>query len=49
MLDDFVSDYYTVYAIRKKQKEQKRSVRRTVSEYSRYDNNIFDNLLKNKN
>ena len=30
VLDDFVSDHYTVYAIRKKQKEHNVFTRRTV-------------------
>ena len=46
ILDDFVSDHFTVYIVRKKEKEHKEIVSRTVRDYRNFDENIFENLLK---
>ena len=47
ILDDFVSDHYTVYCIYKKKKEQCTMTTRTVRDYSAFDKNNFENLLVN--
>ena len=46
ILDDFVSDHFTVYIIRKRQKEPREFVGRTVRDYSRFDNNSIDIFIK---
>ena len=45
MLNDFVSDHYTVYCIRKKTKENKECVKKTVRSYKNYNQDNFEALL----
>ena len=47
-LDDFVSDHYTVYCIRKKAKENKECIMKTARNYRNYNQDNFENLLKGK-
>ena len=47
--DDFVSDHYTVFSIRKKGRENNDCVFKTVRDYKRYDQDTFENLLSSKN
>ena len=47
-LDDFVSGHFSVFCVRKKQKERNNIVRRAVRDYSAFNQNVFENLLKNK-
>ena len=49
ILDDFVSDHYTVYCVRKKDREHRDIITRTVRDYSRFDENNFGILLVEKN
>ena len=48
-LDDFVSDHYTIYCIRKKAKENKECVYKTFRNYNRYNQENFEALLRGKN
>ena len=47
VLDDFVSDHYTVYCIRKKPKENCIHLTRTVHDYHAFDKNNFEHFLRN--
>ena len=47
VLNDFVSDHYSVFCNRKKPRERKETVSRMVRDYKAFDKNNFDQLLKN--
>ena len=47
VLNDFVSDHYTIYCLRKKRKEHHEHTKRIVRDYSAFDKQIFENLLVN--
>ena len=49
ILDDFVSDHFSVYCIRKKDRERRKMVSRVVRDYKAFDNNSFNQLVLNKN
>ena len=48
-LDDYVSDHYTVYCIRKKHKENKECYLKSARQYRNYNHDDFVNLLRAKN
>ena len=45
VLDDFVSDHYSIYCIRKKAREKKDIISKVVRDYARYDKANFEHLL----
>ena len=47
--NDYISDHYTIFCVRKKSRENKECILKTVRNYRRYDEDIFENLLKSKN
>ena len=47
--DDFISDHFTIYCIRKKTREMHNYIRRTVRDMSNYDENVFSDILHNLN
>ena len=49
VLDDYVSDHYTVYGIRKKRKENKECQIKTCRQYRNYKHDDFEILLRAKN
>ena len=49
ILDDVISDHYTIYCIRKKARESNEIVYKTVRDYSGFDKDIFIQLLSNLN
>ena len=49
ILDDFVSDHYTTFCIRKKKRERHDIVTRTVRDYRAFDENVLENTLLDKN
>ena len=48
VLDDLVSDHYTVYVCRKKKRERHEVTKRKVRDYRAYDETVLGNLLKGK-
>ena len=48
ILDDIVSDHYTVFCKRKKKRETKEMVWVTVRDYSKFDEKMFVLLIKNQ-
>ena len=48
ILDDLIADHYSVFCIRKKDREHKTMITKTVRDYSNFDENNFEALLKNK-
>ena len=44
-MNDFVSDYYSIYSTRKKKKENHENISRTVRGYSAFDKETFQNLF----
>ena len=49
VLNDFISDHYTIFSIRKKLRESHTTVKRKVRDYRVFNENDFENLLKEKN
>ena len=49
ILNDFVSDHYIVYCIRKKKRENHETIPRLVHNNSAFDKKVFENLLVNSN
>ena len=47
ILDDVISDHYTVFCIRKKAREMKEMVSRVVRNYKNYNENVFIQLVRN--
>ena len=47
--NDFISDHFTVYCIRKKTREVHTYVYRTVRDMSKFDKKVFSDTLKNSN
>ena len=47
-LDDYVSDHYTVYCIRKKARENKECEMKTIRNYKQYNQDVFETLLHEK-
>ena len=47
-LDGFVSDLYTVYCIRKKTRENKECVSKSVRNFRNYNQDNFETLIKGK-
>ena len=45
ILNDFVSDHYTVYCTREKKKEHHTTITRTIRDYRAFDKTGFENLL----
>ena len=45
--DDFVSDHYTFFCVRKKKKEKKIFTEETVRDYSKFSKDNFCNLISN--
>ena len=45
--DDMISDHYTVYCIRKKQRETKHVVSETVRDYKNFNKDLFNQLVTN--
>ena len=48
-LNDFVSDHYTIFCVRKTIKERNANITQIVRDYSTFDKNVFENLLTNSN
>ena len=46
---DFISDHFTTFIIRKKDRENNKFVYRTLRDLSNFDADIFKNLLRNEN
>ena len=49
VLDDFVSDHYSIFAIRKKTRESHVMINRKVRDYRAFDEKNYSNLLKGQN
>ena len=49
MTNDYISDHYAIFCIRKKRRESHKYVYRTVRDVSNFDCNIFSNLLQHSN
>ena len=49
VLNDYVSDHYTVFCIRKKEKENKECSIKTSRQYKNYNHDDFSKLLRSKN
>ena len=47
--NDYISDHCTIYCIRKKSREVHNYVYRTVRDLSKFDENVFSNLLQQSN
>ena len=47
--NDFISDHLTIYAVRKKKRENNKSIYRVVRDLTNFDTNIYKNLLQNEN
>ena len=44
MHDDMIADHFTIFAVRKKKRENKAVVTEKVNDYSKFDNSIIYNL-----
>ena len=49
VLNDYVSDHYTVYCVRKKNREKKECTLKTSRQYRNYNHDHFVHLLRDKN
>ena len=46
--NDFISDHYTVYCVRKKSRENKECISKTVRNYKGFNQDNFETLLRSK-
>ena len=49
ILNDMIADHFSVFAVRKKSREKKDSIVKTVRDYTNFDEINFERLLKNIN
>ena len=49
VLNDFISDHYSIFSIRKKKRESHITVKRKVRDYRVFNENVFETILKGKN